>query len=218
MLHPVPVFRVRTLRFRLALLLLPAALLSGCASLTHEQCLRGDWRQIGHADGSAGASAYLINDHAKACAEVGVRPNLDEYLRGREQGFELYCRPQNAFAIGRSGAAHNADECPESMKPAFYTEYERGHQVYLVESELAQRRARIDHNYWQMRRDDERIFAIRSELAKGDLPAERRNGLLNEYNRLVDRKDFLGRENGLLQLEAERLQFQLNMRLREFGH
>ena len=214
----MPAFRVQTLRLRLALLMLPAALLSGCASLTPEQCLRADWRRIGYADGAAGASAYLINDHTKACAEVGVRPNIDEYLRGREQGFELYCRPEHAFALGRRGAAHHADECPEPMKPAFYTEYERGHQVHFVESELGQRRARIERNHWQMRRDDERIFAIRSELAKGDLPAERRNGLLNEYNRLVDRKNFLGRENGILQLEADRLQFQLDMRLREFAH
>jgi Protein of unknown function (DUF2799) len=213
--HPVPgVFTRRLVRASLPLL---CAALSACASLSPEQCLHADWRQIGYADGVEGADAGRINDHAKACAEVGVKPNLDDYLRGREQGYEKYCRPANAFTLGRRGSGYHVDECQESMKPAFLYEYERGRQVYLIENDLAQRRSQIEQNHRQLRRSDERIGAIRGELARSDLPADRRTGLLNEFNRLVEDKNALSRENAFLYPEADRLQLRLQQKLREAG-
>lgn len=196
---------------------IPVMLLAGCASLSPEQCLQGDWRQIGFSDGVAGRSALRINDHSKACAEHGVRPNLDDYVTGREQGLRNYCQPENGFSIGRQGASHNAGDCPENMKPAFLDQYQRGYQIHLVETDLAQRRAHIDRNYRRMRHHDERIAAIRSELGRPDLPPARRTALLNDYNRLVDEKNFMGRENSLIQIEADRLQMHLYMRLQENG-
>ncbi|HEY0845921.1 MAG TPA: DUF2799 domain-containing protein [Noviherbaspirillum sp.] len=194
-----------------------ALLLAGCASLSPEQCVRADWRQIGFSDGAVGASAARINDHAKACAEVGVRPDLDAYLRGREQGLVNYCQPENGFAVGRSGNLPNAGDCPEPMKPAFMDQYRDGYQVHVLETDLAQRRSHIYRNNQLIRRSNERIHAIREELAKSDLPDDRRKSLLNEFNRLVDQKNHLGRENAFLVLEAERLQGYLDMRLRQGG-
>lgn len=195
-----------------------ALLLAGCASLSPEQCLRADWRQIGFADGASGASAARINDHAKACAEVGVRPDLDTYLRGREQGLVNYCQPENGFSVGRSGALPNSADCPEQMKPGFISQYQRGYQVYVLEADLAQRRAHISRNSNQIYRNDRRIADIRAELAKTDVPEDRRKSLLHEYNHLVDQKNHLGRENVFLMMEADRIQGYLNMSLREAGY
>jgi len=197
---------------------LAAVLLAGCASLTPEQCRLADWRQIGFADGTQGASAARINDHARACAETGVRPDLDAYLRGREQGLHNYCQPENAFAIGRSGSmAAAAGDCPEQMKFAFAQQYQRGHEVHRIEDELARRRARLYHNSGVVRGHNERIASIREELAKKDLPEDRRKALLHDFNRLVDQKEMIGRENLYLAAEADRLQFHLHLKLREFG-
>jgi len=194
-----------------------SVVLAGCASLSPEQCRQADWRQIGFADGTSGVSAARINDHAKACAEVGVRPNLDDYLHGREQGLRNYCQPENGFAVGRSGGSPNAADCPEYLKYAFLEQYRHGHQVHLMEEDLAQRRSRIYQNNSQIRRNNERISKIRDELAKKDLPEERRSALLNDYNRLVDQKNAIGRENAFLLIEADRLQFHLQMKLQEIG-
>jgi hypothetical protein len=198
--------------------LLAALLLAGCATLSPEQCRNADWRQIGFADGANGASAARINDHAKACAETGVRPDLDGYLRGREQGLVNYCRPENGFAVGRGGNVPNAADCPEGMKPAFMDQYRRGQEIHLLESDLAQRRARIYENNNRMRRDNERINRIREELRKNDLPEDQRKALLDEFERLVERKNAAGRENAFLIPDADRLQFHLQMRLRESGY
>lgn len=197
---------------------LSALLLAGCASLTPEQCRQADWRQIGFADGTGGLSAGRINDHAKACAEVGIRPNLDDYLNGREQGLRNYCQPENGFAVGRSGSQANSADCPEHMKPAFMARYLHGQQVYLLETDLARRRARLYENNQRIRRDNQRIAAIREELARKELPDERRKALLNEFERLVDHKNTVGRENAYLLTEIDRLQFHLQMKLREAGY
>ncbi|WP_420476283.1 DUF2799 domain-containing protein [Noviherbaspirillum sp. ST9] len=198
--------------------LLPAVLIAGCASLSPEQCRHADWRQIGFADGAGGASAARINDHAKACAEVGVKPDLDGYLRGREQGLVNYCRPENGFSVGRGGGASNAADCPEGMRLAFMDQYHRGQQIHFLESDLARRRQRIIDNNHRMRRDNERIARVREELRKNDLPDEPRKALLEEFERLVERKNAAGRENAFLIPDADRLQFHLQMKLREAGY
>lgn len=194
-----------------------AMLLAGCASLTPEQCRQGDWRRIGFSDGVQGLSGARIEDHAKACADLGIRPNLAEYLKGREQGLQSYCQPENGFEVGRRGNEHNVADCPDYMRPAFLYHYQRGRQIYAIEAEIAQLRSRIDHNDRQMRRNDERIAVIRNDLRKNDLPGERRAALLEEFNRLVNEKDALSRENGSLRTENDRWKMRLHMKLEEFG-
>lgn len=196
---------------------LAVALLGGCATLTPEQCRHADWRQIGFADGAGGHNAGRINDHAKACAEVGVRPNLDDYVDGREQGLRNYCQAENGFAIGRRGASANVADCPENMKFSFMEQYRHGQQVHLMEEDLAQRRSRIYQNNSRVRRNNERIAMIHEELAKKDLPDDRRTALLNEFERLVEQKNAIGRENAFLLTETDRIQFHLQMKLRELG-
>jgi hypothetical protein len=197
---------------------LPAILLAGCATLTSEQCRQGDWRQIGFADGAAGISAARINDHSKACAEVGVRPNLDDYLRGREQGLRNYCQPENGFSVGRAGNSAIVSDCPENMKYAFMEQYRQGQQVHLLETDLAQRRSRIYQNNSRIHHQNERIALIREELRKKDLPDDQRKALLDEFERLVEHKNTIGRENAFLLAEADRLQVHLQLKLRESGY
>lgn len=218
-LHMMPTSAYGTARFlsRWMRLVSSAIVLAGCASLTPEQCMHADWRRIGFADGTQGLPGARIEDHAKACAAQGIRLNLDEYLKGRAQGLYSYCQPENGFTVGRRGNEHNAADCPDYMKQAFLYQYQRGHLIYDIESELSRQRSHIDRNYRRIRHDDERISEIRDDLKKSDLPAERRTELLNEFNRLVEEKDALSRENAYLRNESERLQMHLSMKLREFG-
>lgn len=204
--------RVPTRLFQ-ALPLCAAVLLSGCASLSKEECQQGDWRQIGFADGASGQSAAYINEHSKACAEYGVRPDLDSYLRGREQGLLTYCQAENGFSVGRQGKQHNVADCPENMKPGFIEQYRQGQQVYNTEQELKRQRSRIDTNNHQIRRNDDRLNQIRRDLGRSDLSSSRRTDLLNEFDRLVSEKDRLSRDNSTVQYDVNRLQMQLQRQL-----
>ena len=203
--------------FRTYLLLTLLGSMAGCASLSKDQCLNGNWQQIGFADGTRGLPPDQLNEHAKACSEYGVQANFEQYMLGRSRGLITYCQPQNAFNIGRAGHGENMAACPPNMQDAFLFEFRRGGEINQMESELEALRSRISVNNSRIYRNDGRISDIRNELRRTDLSSEARNALLNEFNRLVDEKNFLIRDNGFVQRDADRRYDMIVMRLREFG-
>lgn len=204
---------------RLCCILASATLLSlgGCASLTPEQCRQADWRQIGYADGVKGLPGSQIEEHASACAPLGIRPNLDAYLQGRQQGLLSYCQPENGFQVGRRGATHIAGDCPVNLRYGFLQQYDFGRQVHALESELSSRRSNLSNNRDRIRHSDERIGKIRSELSRSDLTSDRRKSLLDEYNSLVSRKENLVRDTWQLERQVADAEWRLSNRLRELG-
>lgn len=112
-------------RFVLAFLLLGAALLGGCATLSEEQCLSADWSRIGAVDGARGRTASFLANHAKACADVGVTPDRAAWKAGRERGLRLYCTPERAYAEGRDGHLLSP-VCPAEITPRLRDANRRG--------------------------------------------------------------------------------------------
>lgn len=159
---------------RAALALLALLLAGACASLSEEECRAGDWRAIGFADGAAGRPADYVARHREACAEVGVSPDLDAWLAGREAGLARYCTPANAFDVGRSGRRLS----PVCAGPGL-PDLERANRAGL--------------RYWEIGRE---IAAIEADLreidfelaALGDSDSERRarRRLRDEAFRLQD--------------------------------
>lgn len=192
-------------------------LLAGCASLSPEQCLHADWRQIGYTDGVRGLSGAQIDEHARACAPQGIRPNLDAYLAGRAQGLTSYCQPQNGFELGRRGVAQIIGDCPENLKWAFQDQYNQGRQIYLIESELGSRRNQLNNLHKKLHHINKRIDEIKSELPKKDLSSDRRNTLLNEFDHLVNQKEKLIPESLELETHVDHLQKRQYRKLQEFG-
>lgn len=88
---------------RLFLILGPLFFLAACATLDEESCRDGDWTSIGYRDGKAGRAPDFIQQHAKACAEYGVRPDPTLWERGRQAGLREYCTPDNAYRTGARG-------------------------------------------------------------------------------------------------------------------
>lgn len=206
---------MRTLQ--VCLLFTLAISLAGCASLSKDQCLNGDWGQIGFVDGMRGLPPDQLNEHAKACSEYGVQTNFNQYMLGRSRGLINYCQPENAFNVGRAGQTGNVAACPPNMQYAFLFELRRGVEINQMESELEPLRTRISLNNSRIVRNDGRIGDIRNELRRNDLSNDARNALLNEFNRLVDEKNFLVRDNGFTQRDLDRRRDMIVMRLREFG-
>ncbi|HYD80827.1 MAG TPA: DUF2799 domain-containing protein [Paucimonas sp.] len=203
---------------RLAAGLTAAALLGGCASLSKDECLSANWRQIGFSDGAKGLPNKQIEKHGKACAEHGVQVDLDEYLSGRQQGLQTYCQPANGFLVGRSGERQIAPDCPEHLRSGFLEQYNRGLVVHAIEAEFESRRSRAAHYRRKLHQNDDRITEIRAELNRKDLGTDRRTALLNEYNKLVEEKEHLLRHAAEQEREADRLQYRLRQKLREFGY
>jgi len=192
-------------------------LLASCASLSPEQCRNADWRQIGYADGVAGLPGSRIQDHASACAKVGASPDMEAYLSGRMEGLVSYCQPENGFETGRRGAADNAGDCPPHVRAAFLQNYRQGREINALESQINSLRSTMDNERREGRRREDRIEDIRKELRRPNVSPERRNSLLGEMERLIDRKqDTGGRQLGL-QREMDIAQQRLADRLRGMG-
>lgn len=115
--------------------LLSLIVLSGCATLSQEDCLRGDWFGLGVKDGLAGETTSRLSDHAKACYEYGIAVRNDAYLAGREQGLRDYCRLDNAFNVGLNGYPYH-HVCPPAIDGLFGHYHAAAYAVHGVRTEL----------------------------------------------------------------------------------
>src|SRR5687768_11835056 len=92
-------------------LALIVVMMTGCSSMSRNECLAVDWRTIGYEDGVAGHPGNHIAQHRKACAKHGVRADLSLYQTGREQGLQEYCQPANGYRLGIRGGSYGG-VCP----------------------------------------------------------------------------------------------------------
>jgi hypothetical protein len=112
-------------------------LLASCATLSEEACRQGDWRGIGYVDGTEGRLETHIQRHAEACAALGITPDVVRWREGRTEGLRLYCRPEQAYLIGRDGGALNP-VCQGHDLDALAAAYERGRRYYDLGVEIDQ--------------------------------------------------------------------------------
>jgi hypothetical protein len=116
--------------------ILTIALLSGCASMSKEECLYADWRAIGYEDGARGAPVSAISSRRQACVkQIGAAPDMSEYLAGREQGLRQYCQPSNGFRLGADGGNYFG-VCTGPEGDTFAVAYESGRHLYDLESSV----------------------------------------------------------------------------------
>jgi hypothetical protein len=66
------------------LILVSCLALSGCATMSSEDCRSTDWYRLGERDGETGPS--LIDDYSAQCAAHGVRPDAARYSEGQKSG------------------------------------------------------------------------------------------------------------------------------------
>lgn len=110
-------------------------LLSGCASMSEQECVTANWLDQGFRDGRTGQPLSRLADHRKACAKVGVRPDEGLYFTGRDQGITIYCTPENALLAGRQGQPYR-NACPAALEQQFLVSYEQGKQLYDAEQRI----------------------------------------------------------------------------------
>ena len=113
---------------RLRLLLVGALVMilaSGCATLSEEACLRGNWYGIGYEDGMRGKAEIQLVLHRKACAEYGVVADESDYLTGREQGLRFYCQESKGYSEAKALKDYTGS-CPPRLEQDFLRGYLQG--------------------------------------------------------------------------------------------
>lgn len=174
------------------LLLASACSLSGCASLSENECRGADWESIGYRDGSQGHNAGRLADHSAACAEYGIKTDRELYEQGRLRGLELFCTGSNALRLGRQGYSYSG-VCPLSLEPQFSRGYELGRQLHDMDVHMQNLRTQIQ--------------AVQTELKREEPPLKEadRDTLLYRLGRLE--REYGRSESDLRQLEAQAVSF-----------
>ena len=180
-------------------------LLCSCATLTPDECLHADWRGIGYEDGVQGRTPAFLNHHRQACAKVGVTPDIDAYRAGRDDGIDVFCRPANAYQLGREGYAYTG-VCPDDSEEAFLVAYGEGVAIFRLESAVHEVVEEIaDHDY-AMEDAEQRIAKARRTLDENkELTSEHRQ-------RIRDAIQALSRDIGRMDAERDRLMIELGVR------
>jgi hypothetical protein len=186
--------------------------LSGCASMSADECLTVDWQTVGFEDGSRGYTADRLGTHRKACAKHGVTPNFAAYQSGHAQGVEAFCQPGRAFNYGVNGGNYNG-VCPADMEPEFLDAYNAGHKLYTLRSSVNAASSMIYTKEQELDRSEKRILEAELELINDDTTSEQRVQLLVELKDLSERTGQLEAE--IKQLIADRARIEQELQYYE---
>ena len=122
--------------------------LSGCASMTKEQCLQASatsWEHIGRVDGSDGWDPdQRLAMHSEACQEVHVLPDRKTYMRGWSNGVLEYCTTDRGYAVGLSGSSGNSRICPPETRGLFDDNVDLGLRVHDLRNQIHSLDSEID--------------------------------------------------------------------------
>ena len=152
-----------------------SGLLAGCATLSQEECRRGDWYGIGRRDAYQGYPDSRLDEHRKACAEYRVIPDAAAYAQGYRAGLQDFCTPARGFQYGRQGGYYQ-NNCPPALEPGFLNQYRLGRELNSLESQLSN--------------IDSEIIRLEDRLRHTD-DKDKRRRLRNELYYLYDRKNGL---------------------------
>ena len=172
---------------RAGIIFLAAAIaMSGCASMSEEECVMSDWRTIGYEDGSMGYSGDRIGSHRKACAKHGVAPDFEAYKAGRREGLRQYCQPSRGFSLGTSGGRYQG-VCPSDLEPGFVDAFNSGHKLYNLRSQVNAANAQINAREAELEKTQEQIRQVQADLISPDTTTEDRVMLLVDLKDLSER-------------------------------
>ncbi|HET7204146.1 MAG TPA: DUF2799 domain-containing protein [Steroidobacteraceae bacterium] len=184
---------------------LAAAVVTGCASMSEEECRYVDWRTVGYEDGAAGRPASRLGDHRRACADHGVTPDLAAYTAGREAGMREFCQAPNGYRVGASGQVYYGT-CPADLAPAFERGYETGRELYV-------RKRRVEETDEAIAARQAEIRRLEDDLAKGALvlvgdtsSPERRTQAVLDAKQAAERIGRLRKE--IDDLQADRVRYE----------
>ncbi|MFL6547409.1 MAG: DUF2799 domain-containing protein [Povalibacter sp.] len=127
--------------------------LTGCATLSENECRGADWQAIGYRDGSNGHDAGRLASHTEACAEYGIAPDQKEYEIGRLRGLEMFCTSEKGIQVGRQGGSYSG-VCPVDIEPEFLRGYDLGRQMYDVDQYLSRLHQDIEQTQHQLDQKD----------------------------------------------------------------
>lgn len=193
-------------------MVLAVAALSGCASMSADECATSDWSAVGYEDGSRGYTTERFGSHRKACAKHGITADFQAYQRGRDEGLVEFCQPGRGFSYGVNGGNYNG-VCAADMEPEFLEAYHAGRKLYTLRANVSSANSAIYARESELEAAENRIIAAELALISDDTTTEERLALLAELKELSERTGHL--ESEIKQLVADRARFEQDLQYYE---
>lgn len=179
-------------------------LLSGCATMSKEECKQADWYLKGVEDATHGFALDRVVEHGKACARVNIVPDMKDYREGHAKGARLYCVPEKGYSEGRGGAPYNGI-CPVELEPKFLRAYRDGQELFTIQRNIDRMANEINNNHAQIDNNYNEISQLKYEIVNSSNEQDRRykmrriDELENEIRNLTLNTDRAARELELFQ-------------------
>jgi len=185
-----------------------AIALTGCAThMSPLECKNADWYTLGFEDGRKGEPATRIAEYQSNCSAHGVTPDAVPYERGRVEGLDIYCQPENGYKVGLSGENYQG-VCPATLAPAFTQRYNVGLKTYRINTQINARYSDIRSYEYELSNLHDKLQHTRNELASGNITDAQRLELTSKLERQASREGQLLERIRSLHDEVSRLQIQ----------
>jgi Protein of unknown function (DUF2799) len=159
--------------------------LIGCASMSKEECLNANWKNIGYEDGSMGRPEMTVQAHRKACAKINITPDLAQYQQGHREGARAYCKKPTAYQLGVNGGAYY-NVCPADLEPGFLQAYRLGQELFAIAQQIDQVEADIAGYHSSIDSLEQQKAEQKAFIVNADSSSKERRVYLNEIDRLED--------------------------------
>lgn len=176
---------IRTQVFAIVATLLALAL-SGCATMSGDECATSDWYAIGFEDGERGHTADRFSSHRKACAKHGITADFRAYQEGRDEGLAQFCQPSRGYSLGEAGRSYEG-VCDAALEEEFLDAYRTGHLLYELRSSVSSASAKIQHKERELDRIAGDIRAKEALLISDKTTTEERVLLLADLKAMSER-------------------------------
>ena len=171
--------------------------LSGCATMSGDECMTSDWSAIGYEDGARGYTTDRFGQHRKACAKHGVTPDFTAYQNGRDQGLVEFCQPHRGFSVGSNGGSYNG-VCGVNQEADFLDAYNAGYHLYTLRSNVNRANSAIHSKENELERIEKHLVSNGVALIASETTSEEKILFLAEMRNLAER-------TGKLQAEVKEL-------------
>ncbi len=185
-----------------------ALVLSGCATMSEDECLMSDWNAIGYEDGSRGYTMEQFSNRRQACAKHGVTPDFQAYQAGRNEGLVSFCQPSRGYNLGVSGGTYHG-VCDVALEEEFLDAYRVGQQLYSLRSNVQVANNRIYSKERELERIENQIRSKEALLISDETTTEDRVILLADLKDLSERTGELEAE--IQQLIADRARYEMDL-------
>ena len=183
--------------------------LSGCASMSSEECAATDWSAVGYEDGARGYTSERFSKHRTTCAKHGVTADFGAYQAGRDQGLVEYCQPGRGYDVGVSGGRYYG-VCSADLEQDFLDAYNAGHYLYTLRSNVSRASSRIASKERELKNVNKEIRNKEAELIDRETTTEQRILLLADLKELSERTGKIDAEIKVLYQELAQYQLELD--------